>query len=108
VKALLEEGHEGRAYELTGSEALDYAEVAAILGEVLGRPIAYVDPSPLAFWRRSRRAGVPAAFVTVMLGLYTVARLGLAARVTPEMQQLLGRPPITVRRFAEDHAAVWT
>lgn len=107
VKALVEDGHEGRSYELTGREALDYAAVAAILGEVLGRPIAYADPSPLAFWRRSRKAGVPAAFVTVMLGLYTVARLGLAARVTPELEQLLGRPPITVRRFVEDHAAVW-
>lgn len=107
AKALVEDGHEGRAYELTGSEALGYAEVAEILGEVLGRPIAYADPSPLAFWRRSRKAGTPAAFVTVMLGLYTVARLGLAARVTPELEQLLGRPPITVRRFVEDHAAAW-
>ncbi|MFN2323271.1 MAG: SDR family oxidoreductase [Trueperaceae bacterium] len=107
VKALLEDGHEGRAFELTGSEALGYAEVAAILSEVLGRTITYADPSPLAFWRRSRAQGTPAAFVTVMLGLYTVARLGLAARVTPELEQLLGRPPITVRRFVEDYAGVW-
>ncbi len=107
AKALVEDGHEGRAYELTGSEALGYAQVTAILGEVLGRPIAYADPSPLAFWRRSRKAGTPAAFVMVMLGLYTVARLGMAARVTPELERLLGRPPITVRRFVEDHAAVW-
>lgn len=107
ARALVEDGHEGCAYELTGSEALAYAEVAAILGEVLGRPIAYADPSPLAFWRRSRRAGTPAAFVAVMLGLYTVARLGLASRVTPELERLLGRPPITVRRFVEDHATVW-
>lgn len=107
VRALLEEGHESRAYELTGREALGYAEVAGVLGEVLGRTVVYADPSPLAFWRRSRAAGAPAGFVAVMLGLYTAARLGLAARVTPELEQLLGRPPITLRRFAEDHAAVW-
>ena len=107
AKALLEDGHEGRAIELTGSEALGYAEVAAVLSEVLGRTITYADPSPLAFWRRSRAQGTPAAFVAVMLGLYTGARLGMAARVTPELEQLLGRPPLTVRRFAEDHAAVW-
>lgn len=107
AKALLEAGHEGRAYELTGREALGYAEVVKILTEVLGRPITYADPSPLAFWRRSRAQGTPAAFVVVMLGLYTVSRLGMAARVTPDLEELLGRPPITVRGFAEDHAEVW-
>ncbi|MEX2502588.1 MAG: NmrA family NAD(P)-binding protein [Trueperaceae bacterium] len=107
AKTLLEDGHEGRAYELTGREALGYAEVAEVLSEALGRPIAYANPSPLAFWRRSRAAGMPATFVLVMLGLYTAARLGMAARVTLELERLLGRPPISVRRFVEDHVGAW-
>ncbi len=107
AKVLLEDGHEGRAYELTGREALDYAHVAAVLSDVLGRRVLYTDPSPLAFWRHARSAGHPVPYVLVMLALYSVARFGLAARVTPDLERLLGRPPIDVRTFAEDHAEVW-
>jgi uncharacterized protein YbjT (DUF2867 family) len=107
AKVLLEPGHEGRAYELTGREAPTYDEVAALMTEVLGRSIAYADPSPWVFWRRLRQQRVPAPFVLVMLGLYTVARFGLAGRLTPDLERLLGRPPTTLRTFVRDHAAAW-
>jgi uncharacterized protein YbjT (DUF2867 family) len=36
-------GHRGRIYELTGPEALTYAQVAETLGGVLGRRVEFVD-----------------------------------------------------------------
>ena len=51
--------------------------------------------------------GVALAFALFMLAEYTVARLGLAGRVTADVQEVLGRAPISLRRFAEDHRAVW-
>lgn len=108
AKVLTEPGHERRSYELTGSEALEYAEIARILGEVLGRPIRYDRASALGFWLATRRAGHPAGFATVMTALYTVARLGLAAHLTDTTQALLGRAPIRFERFARDHAPVWS
>lgn len=44
--ALTEPGHTGRAYVPTGPAALTYDECAAILSDVLGRPIHYADPTP--------------------------------------------------------------
>lgn len=107
VKVLSEAGHEGRAYELTGRDALDYHQVAHILSEVLGRDIRYTNPSLWRFWYRMRKRGHPAGYVGVMIALYTVCRLGLAARVTEEAERLLGRAPIGFRQFAEDYAAAW-
>ncbi len=107
AKILTESGHERQAYELTGSEALGYAEVAGILSEVLGRAIRYDRASALGFWLATRRAGQPAGFATVMTALYTVARLGLAAHLTDTTRELLGREPIAFRQFARDHADVW-
>jgi uncharacterized protein YbjT (DUF2867 family) len=104
---LIEPGHEHRAYALTGREALGYADVAAILSGVLGRRIAYTNPSLPAFVARMRRQGHPLAFALVSAAIYTTARLGLAGRVEPDVAELLGRPPITVRRFAEDFADCW-
>ena len=39
VKALLESTHEGKAYTLTGPEALSYDELATELSKALGRRI---------------------------------------------------------------------
>jgi uncharacterized protein YbjT (DUF2867 family) len=101
------EGHERRAYALTGGEALDLDEAAAVLSDVLGRRVAYRNPGVVAFLRHLRAAGRPLALGLVMTGVYTVARLGLAAGVSPELERLIGRPVTSLRSFAEDHAAVW-
>ena len=105
---LLDPSHRGRAYQLTGAEALTYAEVAATLTEVLGRPIHYADASIPAFTLRMLAQGHPLPFVLVMVGIYTTARLGLAGAVTDDLGRLLVRPPTPFRRFAEDAATLWT
>lgn len=105
--ALTEAGHANRAYDLTGARALTYAEVARQFTAVLGRPVRYADPSPLAYVRGRRAAGQPWPFVAVTLGIYTVARLGLAARVAADVPRLLGRAPLTLRRYIEDYRDAW-
>ncbi|EYB66916.1 hypothetical protein DEIPH_ctg064orf0092 [Deinococcus phoenicis] len=105
---LTEPGHAGQAYELTSSEALTYAEVAAKFSAATGRTIRYTDPSPLAFYRRLRARGVPTGQLLIMEAIYATARFGLAARVTPELARLLGRPPRTFDQFAQDAAPLLT
>ena len=101
---LTESGHANRAYDLTGPEALDYEEVATVFSDVLDRHISYPNPSLVTFARRMRRRGTPLGFIALMCGIYTTARLGLAARVTDDSRTLLGRRPRNTRTFVEDHA----
>jgi hypothetical protein len=54
-----------------------------------------------------RGRGFPRAYVAVMAALYTTARLGLAAHLSPELERLLGRAPTPFERFARDHAGAW-
>ncbi|MGL4610914.1 MAG: NmrA family NAD(P)-binding protein [Trueperaceae bacterium] len=100
-------GLKNQGVELTGSEALGYQDIAAILSEVLGRPITYGNPSNRKFGRVWKERGYPLAQILVMEALYTVAKLGLAGRLTPATEQILGRAPITFRQFAEDYKHVW-
>lgn len=102
---LTEAGHENRAYDLTGPEALDYHDVAAIFSDVLDRSVTYPSPSLREFGIRMRRRGDPLGFVLLMCGVYTTARFGLAGRVTEDSQRILGRPPRDMRTFVGDHAA---
>lgn len=107
VRALLE-GHRDVAYDLTGAEALTYGEVAQVFSEVLGRRVVYSRPGPLRFALHMRRRGFPWPFIGVMVGIYGVARLGLAGRVTGEVRRLLGREPIPLRQFVHDYRHTWT
>jgi uncharacterized protein YbjT (DUF2867 family) len=101
-------GHGGRAYDLTGPEALTFDELAATLDAHLGHPVTYAAPGLLRFAGRSLREGTPPAQVAVMAGLYTIARLGLSARTTDTVEAVLGRPPRSFAAYVADRRAVWT
>jgi hypothetical protein len=103
--ALAENGHTNRAYTLTGSEALDYYEVAEIFSRVQGCIIHYLRPTPAEYAARQRALGVPEEFLAVVRSLYWTVRLRIGAKVTPELGELLGRPPVTMAQYACDFAA---
>lgn len=105
--ALAEPDRLGPAEELTGAEALTYAEVATILSDVLGRPIRYRRSSLSGFIARRVRQGDAFGYAAVMGAIYSVARLGRAGRLTDRVPVLLGRPPRAFRQFAQDHANLW-
>lgn len=105
--ALLEDGHAGRNYDLTGSERLDYWEAARIMSEVLGRRITYRNPNPLYFLIETIRRGTPFMFALVMTGLYTSTRFGMAEPITDEVERLTGISPITFRQYVTDYEDAW-
>jgi uncharacterized protein YbjT (DUF2867 family) len=94
--------------DLTGPEALTYSEVAEIFSHVLGRTITYSDPAALRFAREMRSRGMKSAFVNIMILIYTTNRLGLAARVTKDVERILGRKPLTVKDFVRDFKDLFT
>jgi uncharacterized protein YbjT (DUF2867 family) len=96
-----------RAYNLTGAAALTYSEVASIFTNILAKPIHYTNPSiPIFIWQMLRQ-GFSLQFVLVMVGIYTTARFGLADLVTSDVQQLLGRAPISIEQYVEDYRQCW-
>ncbi len=101
---LTEAGHRNAAYDLTGPEALTYDEVADVLSSALDRRITYADPPIPAFVRREYARGRPLGFALLMVGIYTTARLGLADRVTDDVDRVLGRPPRSMADYARDYA----
>ena len=107
ARCLVEDGHEG-AYDLTCPRAITHAEVAAILSATLGRPIIYTRPGLLRYWRHAVRTGMGIPTTVATSVLYSLARLGIGARVTGDVERVLGRPATDFREFALDHRAVWS
>ena len=101
-------GHEKTAYEITGSEALTYDEVAAILSAACDRPITYPKPSAKEFKRHMKQeCGYDDDFVSVMGSIYAIAKFGMAAGTTDTFERLVGRRPHTLKQWATQNAACW-
>ena len=107
VQALTEPGHARKAYDLTGSEALNYHQVASIFSAELSVPVVYREPSILEFVRHNRGQGVGWGFILIMTVLYSSTRFRKAGRISTDVARLLQRPPVTFRQFVADHKHEW-
>jgi uncharacterized protein YbjT (DUF2867 family) len=107
ARCLIDDGHAGKKYDLTGVESLDYWQAAAILSKALQRTICYRNPNPLYFFFETIRRGTPLMFALVMMGLYTSTRFGMAEPVTHEVERLIGRKPITFQQYTQDFKQAW-
>lgn len=98
------EKYKNTAHTITGPEALDYYEVAEVLGKVTGRKITYARPGFLRY--RSyyiKKRGLDKSYVNVTVALYFMTRVGTAKAVTDDFYKLTGRKPRTLEEFARDN-----
>ena len=103
VRALREEGHQGRKYLLSGPESLTLTEQVKIIGAAIGRPLRFDEISPEAA-RDQLLAVMPQEIVDVLLGV--LARLTAGpAPATTVVSEITGAPARTFREWAGDHAA---
>jgi uncharacterized protein YbjT (DUF2867 family) len=103
VKVLTEDGHEGKAYTLTGPEALSNTRCAEIISEGVGREIRYVDLPVDEFKNALLSSGVPEWSADALIDLQRFYGWGGASAVTGDVERLLGRKPISFEQFARDY-----
>jgi uncharacterized protein YbjT (DUF2867 family) len=96
-------GHSGKAYTLTGSEALTDSQRMQILSEVLGRTVSFVEVSQEAGTASMMQMGIPPSVVEWLSSLNALIAAGYAGAISPDVQDILGRPAIGFRQFAVDY-----
>lgn len=98
---LTQGGHAGASYELAGPEALTQVEVAAILSQVLGRPVR-AETTPRDVWQqRARAAGLGEYQVETLVKMFDYyERYGLWGNPNV-LSWLLGRPPASFAACVE-------
>lgn len=100
ARALTEDGHVGKAYDLTGPAALSTAECCDLLGAQLGRAVQYIPVDDEAARGAMLGAGLPGWMVDGLVELYQDYRRsgldGYAAQVHDSVQVVTGRPPRTL------------
>lgn len=107
VAALTGDGHQGKAYNLTGPEGFDHSEVATILSDVAGREIVYQAVTEDAMCQGAIDNGLLPPMAEYLAVLYQVTRAGYMAATTPDVEQVTNRPPVNFADFAKQNASAW-
>ena len=87
---LVGDGHDGKAYDLTGREALSMAEIASLLGA------RYRDESVEEAWASRSHYGAPDWQVEAWISTYTSVAAGDLEAVTDTVERFTGRAPRTL------------
>jgi uncharacterized protein YbjT (DUF2867 family) len=102
VETLTGAGCDGQAHVLTGPDALNHTEIAAILSEATGKRFVYEDVPLEAYRQDLLEAGAPEYYADLITKLFAFVRSGGAGGIHDGVQRVLGRPAITFRQFAHD------
>lgn len=100
--------HAGKTYSLTGPELLSYADVAAVLSEVLGRPIAFTERTVEEDAQEMVSAGVPEPIAAMNAQAVGLIADGDAAWLSEDVAAVLDHPARSFKQFAADNAAAFS
>ncbi|MEU0333842.1 SDR family NAD(P)-dependent oxidoreductase [Streptomyces sp. NPDC006193] len=104
ARTLTGSGHTGRCYELTGPQALTFAEVCAVIQDVTGRPMRFHGGED-AYRAAHASVGRSGASVEREITAYAALRALGDTELSDAVPRLLGRPARTFRRYAAEAAA---
>jgi uncharacterized protein YbjT (DUF2867 family) len=104
VAALTGDDHAGKAYALTGPEAVSYRDQARRLFAAAGREVAVEEVDAEAVKQALVQAGVPPWNAEGLAEQWQMYASGGAALVASGVEDVLGRPPRDLDAFARDHA----
>jgi NAD(P)H dehydrogenase (quinone) len=94
---LTQDGHERKAYDITGPEAIGPEDVAALAAELGGRPVEVVHVDDDALVAGMIENGVPERGARIGLSFVVAAREGFLDGVSSAVEEITGTAPRSLR-----------
>ncbi|MFG2049556.1 NmrA family NAD(P)-binding protein [Micromonospora sp. NPDC048935] len=104
--ALLEDGHAGRAYNLTGPESLTPRERIAVLSRAIGRDVTFVPITHEQAVDRLTATGLSQADAEYVVGWHATPSKE-STSVVDTVEQVTGRPARTFEQWVAEHAELF-
>ena len=95
--------HDNQEFDLTGGEALDHDQAAAILSHAIGRTIAYEEISDEAMLAQLLAAGLPKDYADFLITILGFFKAGYSQAITPAVEAITGVKPRTFAAYAQDY-----
>jgi uncharacterized protein YbjT (DUF2867 family) len=100
--------HNGKAYNITGPEAISYGDVARILSEQLRKKISYVNISEDDARKGMKETGWDDWTIDYMMELFNIIRMGYLSQVSSVIEDVTGKRAISFDQFVEDYSKAFT
>ena len=107
VQALIGTGHEGKAYEITGPDLVNYDEVAALFTKVTGHQVLYQDVAPATAKQAMLGMGIPKWNVDGILELMDQMRAGQYEKISNVVREVGMKRPTKMEQFIRNNAAAF-
>ena len=105
---LIEAGHEGLVYDITGPELLTYEGVADLLSAQLGRTVKFVDVPDDAAYNSMTGMGMSGWFAHSIITLFHMFRAnGSTALTLGTLARVTGRVPRTLDNYIKENINVF-
>ncbi len=95
------DSHRNSVYTLTGSENIDFYEVARMLSDRLDRKISYISPTLFRYYIEKRKEGFPLPRIFVMILLHYLQAFERAPDITDDYERLTGKKPTLLSDFID-------
>jgi len=102
---LVQDGHEDRAYDITGPEAIGAQELAALAAELGGRRVEVVLVDDDALIAGMVETGTPEVVARIVASFPAATREGLLGSVSSAVEDLTGTPARSLRDVVAAHRA---
>ncbi len=102
---LADGSHAGLTCDLTGPEALSFTEIAGILSDVYGKPVAYQEITPEELRTDCQELGLPDYAIDGAVGMMAAVVMGRFANVSSAVEDITGRPPQAFAEWLAAHKA---
>lgn len=107
ARILTESGHEGRTYEITGPEALNFSQIAEKLSAHLDKTITYSRISDAMAFQNMIACGLPIQVAHDYLTLFQFYRQGSAAALTGFVEIITGLPPRSLDAYIAENIHIF-
>jgi uncharacterized protein YbjT (DUF2867 family) len=100
---LIEPGHDGRSYVLSGPTAPTYHQISQMLTRLTGRDVTYHDLSEDEFDQWMKDEGRQPWETDHAAAIFRLYRSGIGELVTDDVARVTGRAPRTIEDFLTEH-----
>lgn len=104
---LLDPGHAGRVYSLTGSEAFTWGQIARALADAAGHDVRHRNTSLSAYLTAAAARRASPAKLAYYNRVYSAVQEGRTAVVSPDVEAVTGHSPRSFADFLAENSQVW-
>lgn len=99
--------YKNQTLAVTGPEALDLFEAASVFSDVLGTDITYKNPDAKTYRAELEERGYDDTYIEAMIAVFGKIKRGEAAETSSTVAEVLGRSPLSLKDYAEEHQQIF-